>query len=232
MMMRALGRTATRSSRLTSAPSRMNSVPKMRCPTSSLKAVSSLLGTSFWLARTRPSIVVAISPASGAMTLAAANEMMAAEIMAGLSRWSGIQCLYNAIIASAATIAPAIAPAPRVMPICNAAAPGLESCKVASRTTIASVAPTGSITMPSQRKIAPVGSRGRAKWSSGITTVGPDTTRIAPMSAALDVDTLSKRRAVAPQPISQVTNAPTVTSRRTTDRPAVRRSIFRPSPPS
>ena len=49
----------------------------------------------------------------------------------------------------------------------------------ASSTTMARVAPTGSMKMPSQRRMPFTGSRTRANRTSGSTTVGPETTRIA-----------------------------------------------------
>ena len=85
--------------------------------------------------------------------------------------------------------------------------------------------------MPSHRRMLPPGSRGRAMCSSGITTVGPDTTRIAPINAAPTFEMSKRSHAVVP-PITQVMNAPTVTNRRTADRPAVNRSILSPRPPS
>jgi len=56
---------------------------------------------------------------------------------------------------------------------------------MASNTSTARVAPTGSITMPSHLRIAPTGGEGRTWRRSGWMTVGPVTTRIAPNSRAI-----------------------------------------------
>lgn len=44
--------------------------------------------------------------------------------------------------------------------------------------------PTGSISDPSQIRMRWIRSVGRTKWSSGPTTVGPETTRITPSMTA------------------------------------------------
>ena len=89
----------------------------------------------------------------------------------------------------------------------------------------------GSITMPSQRSTEATESFRRAWRSSGRTTVGPDTVRMAPISRESPID-VSKNRVVAPAPRIQVISTPTVTSRMTVDRPLSSRDSRSSKPPS
>ena len=54
--------------------------------------------------------------------------------------------------------------------------------------------------------------------SSGSTTVGPETTRIAPINSGTSAPRPPNNSATAPAIANQVSNAPTETSRTTTDR--------------
>ena len=85
-------------------------------------------------------------------------------------------------------------------------------------TITASSAPSGSISTPSHFKTARASWVGRMNASSGNTTVGPETTRIAPIRNATSVPRSLNSTAVTPVTLSHVINVPTVTSRTTTRR--------------
>jgi hypothetical protein len=93
-------------------------------------------------------------------------------------------------------------------------------CVLAStawNTAAARIAPTGSISEPSQDSIRRRRSDGRTKASSGPTTVGPDTTKIAPVISAAPAGTTSSGPAnTAANAI--VTGTPQITRRGTTRR--------------
>ena len=100
------------------------------------------------------------------------------------------------------------------------AAPRSRSSRLAVtalKTIAPRVAPIGSISDPSQVSTRRRRSPGRMKSSSGPTTVGPETTRIAPSISAADCDR-SSSSAAAPAPITHVSSVPMVTSRITVPR--------------
>ena len=93
-----------------------------------------------------------------------------------------------------------------------------------------SVAPMGSIRIPSQRRIVDTGGAGRARRRRGSTTVGPDTTRMAPRSAESRRDSW-KRWWTVNVVRPHVMSVPTDTSRNTgrrIPRPSSSRSSARP----
>ena len=97
------------------------------------------------------------------------------------------------------------------------ATPPLVLASTAWNTTAPRMPPTGSISEPSQDSIRWRRSEGRTKASSGVTTVGPDTTRIAPVISAAPPDMPSSG------PASTAANAivigtPQITRRGTTRR--------------
>ena len=77
--------------------------------------------------------------------------------------------------------------------------------------------PTGSISDPSQDRTRCSRSVGRTKASSGPTTVGPDTTRMAPVISAACLDMPSSRPANTAAK-AKVTGTPITISRTTTRR--------------
>ena len=103
------------------------------------------------------------------------------------------------------------------------------SLRTTVKTTTPRLAPIGSITVLSQRRIGPVGGRGRTRRRIGITTVGPETTNIAPRSTARSEDR-SVTRKVVTDPTIQVTTIPRVTSRRIGCRPIESAENLRPIP--
>ena len=76
-------------------------------------------------------------------------------------------------------------------------------------------APTGSTSTPSQVSSDRHAGAGRTKDSSGSTTVGPETTRMAPIRRATRRSIPSTSRAVERATASQVTSAPMRTRRAT-----------------
>ena len=101
-----------------------------------------------------------------------------------------------------------------------------------AKTTTATIAPIGSIITPSHFSVALTRSGGLTNESSGSTTVGPETIRIAPTRTAIGVGRPSSRMApTAPSP--QVIRTPIVISLRTAGRTSRGNwSNRRPRPPS
>jgi hypothetical protein len=79
------------------------------------------------------------------------------------------------------------------------------------------MAPTGSMSEPSQMRTRCTRSVGRTKFSSGPTTVGPETTRMAPSMIADCLD-MPSRTAAETVASAQVMGTPMMMSRRTTRR--------------
>ena len=101
-----------------------------------------------------------------------------------------------------------------------------------ANTSAATIAPTGSIRIPSQRSTRPTAGLGRTNSSSGSTTVGPETMRMAPTSSAIPTGR-SKSTTAPPKPTAQVISAPSVSRRTTTGGvSASSSSRRRPSAPS
>src|SRR6266567_6162398 len=90
--------------------------------------------------------------------------------------------------------------------------------------------PTGSISEPSHRSVRCTRSAGRTKFSSGPTTVGPETTRMTPSMSAAPFDMPSSSAAKRPAN-AQVTGTPMAMSRTTTERvPPSSLRRFSPTP--
>ena len=85
-------------------------------------------------------------------------------------------------------------------------------------TATPSNAPTGSTRTPSHLSSDRTSGGGRMKASIGRTTVGPDTTRIAPIRRATPRSMSSNRSATVRATPSQVTTTPTTMSGATTRR--------------
>ena len=84
--------------------------------------------------------------------------------------------------------------------------------------------------IPSHVRIVATGPTGRASRSSGITTVGPDTTRMAPSSTETRTDSWNSRW-TAPVVSAHVMTTPTVTKAMTGRRAAAPSSLKRSSNP-
>src|SRR5215470_15698720 len=97
------------------------------------------------------------------------------------------------------------------------ATPPLVRASTAWNTTAPKMPPIGSISEPSQDSIRWRRSAGRTKASSGPTTVGPDTTKIAPSMSAAPAD-MPSSGAASTAANAIVTGTPQMTSRGTTRR--------------
>ncbi len=102
--------------------------------------------------------------------------------------------------------------------------------KTALKQNTLNAEPMGSTTIPSQVRMVATDPRGRASRSSGMTTVGPDTTRMAPSTTATRRGS-SKNRTAATVASTQVMRTPTVTSQVTGRRMAGPSSLTRSSSP-
>ena len=91
----------------------------------------------------------------------------------------------------------------------------LTSVVSAWNTSAPMIAPIGSMVVPSHPRIAVSRRPGRARSSSGATTVGPETMRIAPSITAAREESPSNSHASSPAP-AQVIGTPRRISRRTT----------------
>ncbi len=117
------------------------------------------------------------------------------------------------------------------MPNRLSTASSVSSARTSSNATSAAVAPIGSMSTPSARRIGPVVPAGRTNRSSGPTTVGPVTTSTVARTIATSFEMPKISRAEY-QPTIPVTMAPIVIRRRTTT-PVLRSSRGgRSSPPS
>ena len=166
-----------------------------------------------------PIKIAAMSPASSrTMSQAAATPTTHASWAVVASRSSSSSLHRHSHSTATPASAPA-APTPtdsRNWPT-GRAAPPLVLASTAWNTAAPKMPPTGSISEPSQDKIRCSRSDGRAKASSGPTTVGPDTTKIAPVISAAPADMPSSGPAsTAANAI--VTGTPQITSRGTTRR--------------
>ena len=113
----------------------------------------------------------------------------------GTCKWSGIRNRRSITITAHAAASPSALPAalalraPRrkwpvvLMPLPTSVTPW--PARMASKTSTASSAPMGSMTMPSHLRTLPLVPVGRTKRSSGPITVGPVTLRMAPSSRAM-----------------------------------------------
>jgi hypothetical protein len=213
------------------APSTMNKPPSNNTPTSSPKAAMWATGARRWLATTTPITVVANRPASTLNTLAATKVPMTNARVSGLCNRSGTRLRRKRRARAKPPAKPATVPNPALLATTVAACHPPSASTMLSNTAAANTAPMGSITMHSQRKIGATGSRSRTDCSKGSTTVGPDTTKMAPNKNPAEAGTSNSITAAAP-PTSQVTPRPTVT-RPATGRPTVRTlASSRPRPPS
>jgi hypothetical protein len=92
------------------------------------------------------------------------------------------------------------------------AEPPCSPAMIASKTTAARMAPIGSISDASQASTCRTRSAGRTRRSSGLTTIGPETTKMTPVMTAAAPD-IPSSSAAAKLPRIQVSAAPIVVIR-------------------
>ena len=220
-------------SRSMRAASRMNSTETSRVLRLSRQSRISSTGTPRMLASQIPMMVTVSSPDSGCTKLDRVYTRNTVLSEARLCRYSGIQRWRSA---SPRAYPP---PTPSAMPMMSmcmkfaavGARPPFSPATISSKTSTASNAPSGSMMIPSQRRIRPTCAVGRTVRSIGTITVGPVTTMMAPNSIATR-QSKPIRKWLAVPTITQVTSMPTDTRLRTTrSRPRIssKRRVMAPS---
>ena len=172
-----------------------------------------------WFATTIPSSTAASSPVSSrirsaATTTATTTISVAGTLIRGEVRWTARSRSHSTGAATTATSAPTARS--------SSIEPGRQPFPepTATKTTTPRRAPIGSTSVPSHFRSARTGPIGRMKASSGSTTVGPDTTRMAPTRNAAPRSIVPYSRATVAVTRSQVRAAPPTTRRATTPRTA------------
>ena len=210
--------TASTSAGDTDAAIRMKSTPTSSCTRVCWNSSISDTSIERWLASAMPIAVVATKPASSRMRSAVTSAATTVASVTGTA-WRGARRCDSASRSRSATTPTAATARPTAM--LRIISPGRHESPLSAawNTTTPSSAPTGSTSTPSHVSSARTSRCGRTKDSSGSTTVGPETTRIAPISSATRLSSPPMSSAAAAAIASQVTSTPT-TTRRTTRRRA------------
>ena len=167
-----------------------------------------------WLASTMPSAVVATKPESSRMRSAptsapATTASVIGTACRGACCWVSRSSSHSTPAATAATASPT--------PMLASISPGCQRPLLAEltawKTSTPSSAPIGSTSTPSHVSSDRTRRAGRMNASSGSTTVGPDTTRIAPRRIATRASRPPNNTLAAPATAAHVTSTPTTTRR-------------------
>ncbi|KQS99317.1 hypothetical protein ASG23_07815 [Cellulomonas sp. Leaf395] len=200
------GRYRTRASRSIRADRTMNSEPIRSIPTWLPNSCSASSRTHGWLASATPRAVVAHRPDSSPTDSATANAASATATPSATWVAAGARPNRTTAKYAAAATRPVRMPTTAVVP-----SPTPLLCSARWTMLSATVAPIGSMKIPSNARTDSSGCFGRITASSGPTTVGPETMRIAPMTAAR-LRGRSKTHCASSVVQMPVTTAPVVTS--------------------
>lgn len=137
-----------------------------------------------------PMTTAEMSPVSSRSASQAAATPITAAICADVASSSFSRTWRSSSHSTPTPIAPPTAPTAALAANCSNWLPKPLSspATTAWKTSAPRMPPTGSIREPSQTRMRCSRSEGRTKLSSGPTTVGPDTTRIAPSITAAPLD--------------------------------------------
>ena len=162
----------------------------------SLKSRILSISISFIFAIVIPITVTASSPDSGSIVSDKTNTVKTEINVKIFLRYCGTSCFRNKLPNDQAEIKPIRKPDRMIFPNArNIVLSTLCCCPeiIKSKTRTASKAPSGSITIPSQRSTLATFVFGLTILSMGIMTVGPVTTTIAPNKKASSIERSSKR---------------------------------------